>query len=115
MSDGYAEELLIDGVLFRRSHDPGEVLYHSLNGSLPVMRATYRRVGQRNGPTAVPLDLDAGLVERGTPALGYSIALNLGKETSREDVANALTQQRLNTFANSLLEQLRAEAQIVEK
>lgn len=86
MSDGYADDLLIDGVLHRRSHDPGEVLYHSLNGSLPVMRATYRRVGKRNGPTVVPLELEAGLVERGTPALGYSISLNLGKETSRDYV-----------------------------
>jgi hypothetical protein len=86
MSDGYADELLIDGVLFRRCHNPGEGLYHSLNGLLPVMRATYRPVGQRNGPTVVPLELEAGLVERSTPALGYSIALNLGKETSRDYV-----------------------------
>ncbi len=86
MSDGYRDELLIDGILYRRSHDPGEVLYHSLNGSLPVTRATYRRVGERNGPTVVPVELEAGLVERGTPALGYSIALNLSKETSRDYV-----------------------------
>ena len=86
MSDGYRDELLIDGILYRRSHDPGEVLYHSLNGSLPVTRATYRRVGERNSPTVVPLELEAGLVERGTPALGYSISLNLSKETSRDYV-----------------------------
>ena len=86
MSDEYDIELFIDGVLYRQSHDPGEVFYHSLSGSLPVSRATYRRVGERNGPTVVPLELEAGLVERGTPALGYSIALNLSKETSRDYV-----------------------------
>ncbi|NVO55493.1 peptidylprolyl isomerase [Rhodobacteraceae bacterium B1Z28] len=40
---------------------------------------------------------------------------NLGEDTSREDVANALTQQRLQTFAESLLEQLRADATIIEQ
>lgn len=40
---------------------------------------------------------------------------DLGEETSRADVANALTQQRLQAFADSLLEQLRAEAIIVEQ
>jgi len=80
MSDGYADELLIDDVLHRRIHDLGEGLYHSLNGLLPVMRATYRRVGERNGTTVVPLEFEAGSVERATPALGYSIALTLSKE-----------------------------------
>lgn len=86
LSDSYRDELLIDGVLHRRSHDAGAGLYHSLCGSLHVMRATYRRFGERNGPTVVPVELEAGLVERGTPALGYSIALNLSKETSRDYV-----------------------------
>ncbi|WP_170328977.1 peptidylprolyl isomerase [Ruegeria arenilitoris] len=40
---------------------------------------------------------------------------DLGEETSRTDVANALTQQRLEAFADSLLAQLRAEATIVEQ
>ncbi|WP_170759603.1 peptidylprolyl isomerase [Ruegeria lacuscaerulensis] len=38
-----------------------------------------------------------------------------GADTSREDVANALTQQRLEAFSASLLEQLRADATIVEQ
>ncbi|WP_170544822.1 peptidylprolyl isomerase [Ruegeria arenilitoris] len=40
---------------------------------------------------------------------------DLGEETSRTDVANALTQQRLEAFSDSLLAQLRAEAIIVEQ
>ncbi len=40
---------------------------------------------------------------------------NLGENTSRADVANALTQQRLQAFADSLLEQLRADASIIEQ
>ena len=40
---------------------------------------------------------------------------NLGEDTTRVDVANALTQQRLQALANSLLEQLRADAVIIEQ
>ncbi|WP_299946493.1 peptidylprolyl isomerase [uncultured Ruegeria sp.] len=40
---------------------------------------------------------------------------DLGEDTSRVDVANALTQQRLQALADSLLEQLRAEAVIVQQ
>ncbi|WP_420586898.1 peptidylprolyl isomerase [Ruegeria sp.] len=40
---------------------------------------------------------------------------DLGEDTTRADVANALTQQRLTALADSLLEQLRAEANIVEQ
>ncbi len=55
-------------------------------GTLQVWRATYRRVGERHGPTVVPLELEAGLIERATPALGYSIALDYANRTSREYV-----------------------------
>ncbi|KUJ80861.1 peptidylprolyl isomerase [Ruegeria marisrubri] len=40
---------------------------------------------------------------------------DLGEDTSRQDVANALTNQRLQAFAESLLEQLRADAVIIEQ
>ena len=40
-------------------------------------------MGVRNGPTLVPLDLDAGLVERTTPALGFRIALGYAKDHMR--------------------------------
>lgn len=86
MSAGYDDELLIDGAHYKRSHDAARGIYHSLCGSLHVERSTYRRIGERNGPTVVPLELEAGIVESATPALGYSIALNLSKETSRDYV-----------------------------
>ena len=40
---------------------------------------------------------------------------DLGEDTTRVDVANALTQQRLQALADSLLEQLRADAIIIEQ
>lgn len=44
---------------------------------------------------------------------GRTAALN--EEASRDEVANALIQQRLNAFAASYLDQLRAEALIIER
>ncbi|WP_170413951.1 peptidylprolyl isomerase [Ruegeria atlantica] len=41
--------------------------------------------------------------------------LDRGEDTTRVDVANALTQQRLQAFAESLIEQLRADATIIEQ
>lgn len=38
-----------------------------------------------------------------------------GTEDARQDISDALTQQRLNTFAENFLEQLRADALIVDK
>lgn len=83
MSEGFGDELRIDGLLYRRSHQPGKGRYHSLCGSLCVSRATYRRVGERNGATVVPLELQAGIAHRATPALAYSIALGYAKHPSR--------------------------------
>jgi len=84
MADGYDDDLLIDGVRYKRSHKPGQGNYHSLCGPLKVRRATYRLVGERNGPTVVPLELEAGLVEHATRALSYSIILDYANGTSRE-------------------------------
>ncbi len=83
MSDSYEDEILIGGVLHRRSHDPGQGMYHSLCGPLHPYRATYRPVGERNGPTVVPLELEAGIAEGATPALAYNIAHGYANETSR--------------------------------
>ncbi|MVO14254.1 peptidylprolyl isomerase [Parasedimentitalea huanghaiensis] len=46
---------------------------------------------------------------------GRTADLGAGESESREGVANALTQQRLGAFADSFIEQLRADAEIVIK
>lgn len=89
VADAHGKFVEVDGVRHVR-HEVGEVSYHSLCGTLKVRRATYRQTGEHNGPTVVPLDLDAGLVERGTPALSHSIALGYAKHDLRshaEDLA----------------------------
>lgn len=82
-ADDEPEEVEVAGDLHRR-HERGEVSYHSLCGTLRVQRCTYRRVGRRNAPTVVPLELEAGLIERATPALAYAVAQGYAKAPSRE-------------------------------
>ena len=82
IADRHGEQVAVDGVLYQR-HEPGTVRYFTLCGALDLDRWTYREVGVRNGPTIVPLDLDAGLVERSTPALGFRIALGYAKDHMR--------------------------------
>jgi len=66
-----------------RQHLPGTVTYHSLVGPLRVRRYTYREC-VRNGPTYVPLDLDAGLMERMTPGFARCLAFSFSQVPIRE-------------------------------
>ncbi len=76
-------EVEVEGKRYRR-HERGQVTYHGLCGPLAVERYSYREIGTHNGPTVVPLELDAGLMERATPALGYALAEGYALSHSRE-------------------------------
>jgi hypothetical protein len=76
------ERVRIDGAVYER-HQDGAAVYHSLCGPLHVPRATYRKTGERNGPTVVPLELTAGLIEAATPALAYRVALGYAQGPGR--------------------------------
>lgn len=82
IAEAQGRELLINEVLYRE-HRPGERDYVSLCGPLRISRSTYRLAGVRNGPTMVPLDLQAGLMEGATPAMAYRVALGYAKAHSR--------------------------------
>ena len=82
IADRHGEQVEVDGVIYQR-HEPGTVRYYTLCGALDLERWTYREVGVRNGPTIVPLEVEAGLVERTTPALGLRIALGYAKDHMR--------------------------------
>jgi hypothetical protein len=84
IADGFADRIAIEhtndwhgtreGRVFRyRRHCPGSATYHSLVGALRVRRYTYRECGL--GSTYVALELEAGLIERMTPALAKSVAI----------------------------------------
>lgn len=78
----HGETVEVDGRLYQR-HEPGTVRYFTLCGAVDLERWTYREVGVRNGPTIVPVELEAGLVEGTTPALGFRIALGYAKDPMR--------------------------------
>lgn len=81
VADDEADTVEYDGIY--RRHEPGEVKYHSLCGALRVRRSTFRQAGVRNGPTIVPLELRAGLIEHATPALARAIAIGYAKSPIR--------------------------------
>lgn len=76
-------EVFVGEQLYRQ-HEEGTVAYHGLSGSMEVRRWTYRQVGVHNGPTLVPLELAAGLVERATPALASALMKGTADTHSRE-------------------------------
>lgn len=78
IADAHSKELLVNGVLYR-AHEVGSATYHSLSGALFVTRATYRKAASKDRQTVVPLELQAGIVERATPALGKCIGLGYAK------------------------------------
>ncbi len=82
IADRHGEQIEVDGVIYQQ-HQPGTVTYFTLCGAVDIERWTYREMGMRNGPTIVPLELEAGLVEHGTPALGFRIALGYAKDHMR--------------------------------
>lgn len=84
-------DVLIKGERYT-PHGRGKGKYPSLVGWLVVPRTNYRKVGVRNGPTAIALDLAAGLVEGMTPALAERVAMGNGEAESR-----ALHQQMLSS------------------
>ncbi len=81
-ADAQPARVQIDGTVYAR-HEGGAVEYHSLCGALHVRRATYRKTGERNGPTVVPLELATGLIEGATPALAYRVALGYAQGPGR--------------------------------
>lgn len=82
-AEAHPDRVRVDGILYERHHE-GTVVYHSLCGPLEVRRPTYREVGERNGPTVVPLDLATGLIDGATPALASRVALGYAQGPGRQ-------------------------------
>lgn len=95
------EDVLVDGVRYRL-HTWGTLDYHSLVGPLSVRRPTFRKVGVRNGPTVVPLELAAGLVERATPALAGRVAMAKADGSSRDLHRHLLASYRVPPSRSTL-------------
>jgi hypothetical protein len=66
-----------------RLHLPGMGRYFSLCGQADISRGTYRLVGVHNGPTIVPLELEAGIIGNATPELARNVAHGYGEHDMR--------------------------------
>jgi len=71
VADEIGDEVQVSGERYRRG-SAGTGRYHTLCGPVVVQRASYRLVGIHNGPTVVPLELEAELRENATPALAVT-------------------------------------------
>lgn len=91
--DPQEERVEINGVAWRRLNLHAAENYWSLRGPVRVERGLYRREDIRNGPTIVPLDKRAGMVEgRYTPAAASAVA----------KLAEALPSREADNLAKSL-------------
>ena len=63
IADGFGEFVEYQRQQYRR-HQSGTGRYFSLCGDLVVTRDSYRLIGVHNGPTIIPLELEAGDPER---------------------------------------------------
>lgn len=83
--DPTAPRIEIGGVVYRRLNQKAECTYCALRAEVIVDRHLYRKEGVRNGPTVVPLDLRAGIVDaRYTPAAAVAFARLAQAMPSRE-------------------------------
>jgi hypothetical protein len=73
--DPTALRVEVGGRTYRRLNQRAESTYYALRGEVVINRGLYRQEGVRNGPTVVPLDLRAGIVDgRYTPAAAEGFA-----------------------------------------
>jgi hypothetical protein len=83
IADGFGDLVQYRGQRYRR-HQPGSVCYFSLCGDCEVSRYSYRLIGVHNGPTIIPLELEAGILSRATPELARNVAHGYGEHDMRQ-------------------------------
>jgi hypothetical protein len=91
--DETADRIEVGGQVYRRLDPPYPETYAGLRAGVRVTRHLYRLAGRRNGPTIVPVELRAGIVEgRYTPGAAVGLAHLNQAMPSREadEVARSL-------------------------
>ncbi len=123
---GRSAETLADAARLREDIDTCDDLYGIAQNQPPEVLERIEA-----SPSEIPRDIAVELAKLDPNEVSTTLTRNngqtlmflmlcnrtrdLGEDTSRVDVANALTQQRLQAFSESLLEQLRADATIIEQ
>lgn len=101
----------VDGKTYRRMNNPtSKKTYFGMRSTARVDRHIYRLQGARNGPTIVPMELRAGIVEGVlTPAAAEGMAA-LGQAMPSREAAD--TSERLGVLPYSRSEHFRAAVQV---
>ncbi|MBA3671515.1 MAG: hypothetical protein H0W68_05770 [Gemmatimonadaceae bacterium] len=84
-----AEEIEVNGDLYRRLDQPSSATYHGRWGDHYIEEALYRKVGVRNGPTIKPIELRVGVIKNMTPDMARIVG-ELGAEAGSRSVAKTL-------------------------
>ncbi|MEK9726198.1 MAG: hypothetical protein VW405_22290 [Rhodospirillaceae bacterium] len=94
----------VDGLRYRRLRDPSPGTYFGLRGPVTVKRHLYRQVGVRNGPTIVPLELSAGLVDGLWTPLAAAAAGHLVQSEPSRDAVQTCRALHVMPYSRSSLE-----------
>ncbi len=112
--DPVAPRVEVGGRTYRRMNNPNtEASYFTMRGAISLARGLYREENIRNGPTIVPMELRAGIVEGLlTPAAAQGIAAVGQGVPSRE--AEAMC-SRLGVLPYSRSEHFRSAVDVGER
>jgi len=99
-----AEVVEVGGQQFRRMKAASPGTYFGLRGSMKIERHLYRQVGVRNGPTIVPLELNAGLVDGLWTPLAAAAAGHLLQDEPSRDAVQTCRALRVLPYSRSSLE-----------
>jgi peptidyl-prolyl cis-trans isomerase SurA len=126
IAGGRSPEALSAAATISNTVDTCDDLYGIAKGQPPEVLER-----KSEAPSAIPRDIALELAKLDDDEVSTALTRNNGQtlvllmlcgrtatvneDASREDVAIALTQQRLNAFSTSYLEELRADASIIEK
>ena len=99
-----ADVVEVEGRRYRRLAERGVGRYFGLRGATAIERSLYREVGVRNGPTVVPLELRAGIVDGLWTPLAAAAAAHLLQDEPSRDAVRTCEALRVMPYSRSSLE-----------
>ena len=97
-----AEEVEVEGRLYRRLKPPSSAMYFGRWGSHAIEERLYREAGVHNGPTIKPIELRVGMIENMTPDFARIVGA-LGADRSSRGVERTLRTVGLSSPSRAFL------------
>jgi len=99
-----ADVVEVGGRRYRRLAERGVGNYFGLRGATTIERSLYREVGVRNGPTVVPVELRAGIVDGLWTPLAAAAAAHLLQDEPSRDAVKTCEALRVMPYSRSSLD-----------